>query len=124
MSQSNESNQSNIAGDLLKDVSDVLSSSIGTVRSRFKDMLVERAISSRVDTLDKGIIKVQEAERELRKVKPDLISISSDGTRSENWSKEQYEKKAKAEETLQKLRNAVERALSGEGFDKLSELVK
>ena len=124
MSQSNESNQSNAAADLLREVSDTLNHSTTTVRSRFKDMLVERAISSRVDLLDKGVLKVQEAERELRKIKPDLVSISSDGTKSENFSKEQYDKKTKAEETLQKLRNAVERALSGEGFDKLSELVK
>lgn len=123
MSQSNDSNSS-VTGDLLKEVADTLKNSTTTVKIRFKEMLVERAIASRVEQLDKGILKVQEAEKELRKVKPDQISIAPDGTKNETFSKDAWDKKQKAEETLKKLRDAVEKALNGEGFDKLAEQLK
>lgn len=111
------------ASDVLAQVAETLKNSTDTIRARLTATLVERKLASRVDTLDKGLLKLQEGRNDLRKLKADQVSIDADGTKRETFSKDAWEKKNKAEEALGKLEKAVEAALSGESFDKLQELL-
>ena len=127
MSQNDSTNngsKQSVATDLLASVAETLKNSTDTVRARLTQTLVERKLASRVDLLDKGLTKLTDARNELKKMRPDQVSISGDGTKNETFSKDAWDKKAKAEEALAKLEKAVEQALTGESFDKLQEMTK
>lgn len=116
--------QNNASTELLSEVAETIKNSSSAIRSRLKDTLVEREVSSRVDLLDRGLLKLREARAEIKKMKPDQVSFDGGGQKTETWSKDAHEKKVKAEEQVEKLEKAIELALSGDSFDKLKDLVK
>lgn len=116
--------QNSIATELLSEVTETIKNSSTAIRSRLKDALVEREVVSRVDVLDKALVKIREAKKELLKMKPDQVSFDGGGQKVETWSKAAHETKVKADETLAKLEAAFAAAMLGENFDKLRDLVK
>lgn len=110
--------------DVLNEVTLMVKKSSETVRSRLISSLVEREIVNRVDLLDKSLLKLREAKKELDKVKADVETFDETGNKvSSSYSKTKYEERKKAQESKDKLEKAIEQALEGEGFDKLKELV-
>jgi hypothetical protein len=111
--------------DVLGEVSDLLKNSSEKVKERLVSTLVEREIASRVDLLDKALVKLKEAKKELDKIKPDIETFDEQGNKQAGqFSKAKWEEKKKATENKEKLEKAVEAALSGESFDKLRDLMK
>lgn len=102
---------------LWADVESALSNSAEVVRSRLKDLYVERELQERTSLLEKGLNKVREARNELKKMKPDMKHRDSQGQLVENWSNDAWDKKQKAVEALTKLEKAVDSALSGKYED-------
>jgi hypothetical protein len=108
---------------VLAEVADALKASPEQVKSRVRDLLVEREVSKRVDLLDKGLAKLREFKNEINKVRPP-VSYTLDGQKVEgNLSKADFETLKKAREKLAKLEGALEKAFSGQEFDKLAGLV-
>lgn len=122
MSQS-ENTKPSVAQTVLVEVADALKASPNTVRERLVATLTERELVKRVDMLDKGLAKVKELKRDVDKVRPaDLFD--ADGNKVPgHFTKQQHEELKKAKEKLAKLEGALEKALAGEGFDKLAGLV-
>lgn len=116
--------QNSLATELLSEVAETIKNSATAVRSRLKDTLVEREIASRVDILDKALIKIREAKKEFQKMKPDQVSFDAGGQKIETWSKLAHDNKTKAEGDLAKLEDAFAKAMIGEQFDKLREMIK
>lgn len=116
--------QNNPATEVLAEVAETIKNSSTAVRTRLKDTLVQREIDNRVETLDKALLKIKEARKEVQKMKPDQVSFDTSGGKVETWSKTAHEAKVKAEEALAKLEQAFANALGGESFDKLREMVK
>lgn len=108
---------------VLAEVADALKASPDAVKSRVRDLLVEREVSKRVDLLDKGLAKLREFKNEVSKVRPP-VSYTADGFKVEgNFSKADFETLKKAKEKLAKLEGALEKAFAGQEFDKLAGLV-
>ncbi len=108
---------------VLAEVADALKASPDAVKSRVRDLLVEREVSKRVELLDKGLAKLREFKNEVNKVRPP-VSYTADGTKVEgNFSKADFETLKKAKEKLAKLEGDLEKAFAGQEFDKLAGLV-
>lgn len=113
------------ANDLLSAVSEAVKGSTQQVKDRLRDLLIEREISNRVELLDKALVKLKEAKKELDKIRPDMESYDEDGKKvSSTYSKAKLDERKKATELKDKIEKALEQALEGESFDKLRELVK
>jgi hypothetical protein len=122
MSQDSDTKVSTTSS-VLVEVADALKASPDQVKSRVRDLLVEREVSKRVDLLDKGLAKLREAKNEVSKVRPP-VSYTADGTKVEgNFSKADFENLKKARDKVTKLEGALEKAFAGQEFDKLAGLV-
>jgi hypothetical protein len=122
MSQSEDTKMSTHQS-VLAEVADVLKASPEVVRSRVKQVLVEREVAKRVDMLDKGLAKLREAKGEVNKIRPP-VSFTPDGIKVEgNFSKADFETLKKVKEKVAKLEGALEKAFAGQEFDKLSSLI-
>lgn len=108
---------------MLVEVADVLKASSGTVRTRLRDVLVERELVKRVELLDKALVKRRDLVKELDKIRPEDMFDAQGGKVPGNFTKSQHEQRKKAQERLTKFDAALERAFSGEGFDKLAQFV-
>lgn len=108
---------------VLVEVADALKASSSTVRSRLVATLTERELVKRVDLLDKALVKRKEVAKELDKIRAE-DTFDGDGNKVPGtFTKAQYESRKKAKEKLSKFDAALERAFSGEGFDKLAQMV-
>lgn len=108
---------------VLAEVADALKASPDQVKSRVRDLLVEREVSKRVDMLDKGLAKLREFKSEVNKVRAPVTYTLSGEKVEGNLSKADFETLKKAREKLAKLENALEKAFAGQEFDKLAGLV-
>lgn len=113
--------------EMLAQVNELVSKSVigGTVTTRLRDLLVEREIADRVNTLDNALNKLRDLKRDLNKIKPDQVAVSPEGGKTESFSKAKWEEREKVVETISKLEDLVERALSNSNADwgKLKEVV-
>lgn len=127
MSESSKDQKQAAVVSLLSEVSEGIASSNETVIGRVRDMLVEKEVATRVDTLDKAIQKRRQLAKELAKVnRPDNVQYDSDGNEvSGTYSKDRLQARKKAREALEKLEKAIEAAMtSGDGsaWGKLRDL--
>ncbi len=93
------------------------------VKGRYKEVRIERELTSRVELLDKAFTKLHEARKELQKMNPDIKNRDASGAPVTAWSNEAWDKKQKATEALAKLEKATEAAFEGRSFDELRKLV-
>lgn len=108
---------------VLAEVASILKNSAPTVKDRLVAALTERELVKRVDLLDKALVKLRDFKKEVDKIKPQ-DQFDLDGNKVATFlSKQQHEDLKKAKEKVQKLEKAFEKALAGEEFDKLSNLV-
>jgi len=108
---------------VLVEVADALKASSGTVRSRLVATLTERELAKRVDLLDKALVKRKEVAKELDKIRAEDTFDGEGNKVPGTFTKAQHESRKKAKEKLTKFDAALERAFSGEGFDKLAQMV-
>lgn len=92
------------------------------------DKLAEVEISRRIEILTKAIQKQEPLEKDLKKIdgKDDVITYVNGGE-VKAMSKERFEAIKKAQENVDKLKNAIELALSENSTDtynKLDEILK
>lgn len=86
--------------------------------------MVEREINERVELLDRALVKLRDSKKELDKLRPDVKSYGATGeVAHELYSEEMMKKRKAATEQLSKLENAVEKALTGEDWNKLKEII-
>src|SRR5271157_5170393 len=82
--------------------------------------LEEETIQKRVMLVWSVMTELDNLDKELRKFKPDVKTVSEDGVESGVYSKDTYEKKKKVSERAEKLKRILETAL--EDPSKYSEL--
>lgn len=91
------------------------------VFDRVVDSLVEREASRRTDAIVKVMDKIDSAQRELRKIKPDVGPFYDEEGNliegSAKWTKAKLEERKKAQEKINKMQNAVEKAIEGDMQD-------
>jgi chaperonin cofactor prefoldin len=97
--------------------------STDAVFNRVVDRLAEDEIKKREDLLVQGLAKLDEADKEVKKIKPDQGSYDADGKLigEATFSKAKADELKKAREKLEKISNALEKAFNGD-FQKLKEL--
>jgi CO dehydrogenase/acetyl-CoA synthase beta subunit len=104
---------------------ELLSTSNLQVFDRVVNTLVEREQQKRTDAVLSLMDKIANAEKELKKIKPDQVFLDASGKPSlETWTKDSLEKKKKAEEQLEKMKDALQDALTNNKWDKCIELSK
>lgn len=114
----------NTGVDILTEVAATLKNSSDAVKTRLVSTLVEREVLNRVDVLDKALVKLKDVKKDLEKVKPDQETFDVDGKLiSSGYSKVKADERKKAIDLKDRLEKAIELALSGDGFDKLRELM-
>lgn len=87
------------------------------VEDQVVDTLVDREVTKRSEALVKVIDLLQQAEKELGKVRPDLKAYDAKGgVVSENWSKKQLDEKSKVQKKVEKLTQAINKALDKKDF--------
>lgn len=113
-----ESTQTNPLFVLRDEVGRLVASSGTIVIGRVKTHLVEEVLKNRVAMLLQGFNKRDEAQQNLRKIKPDQIAYDETGKEvSKTYSKPKLDELNKAKETLDRLDKALESAMSEEKPD-------
>lgn len=85
------------------------------------DTLVLREREKRSALIVRGFDELRSQENAFKKFKPDVVTYNGDGTvSSEQWSKAKLDERNKAQEKLNKLITAIEKALEGD-TQKLTE---
>jgi len=105
-----------------KRITDVINSSTDEVYSRVIKNLAGPIIEKRAKLLEKGIERIEQLEKELNKMKPDVVHYSSDAEGNPTglkipaaWSEDQYKKRKAIEDQLSKLHKGFDTALPGKG---------
>ncbi len=109
--------------DINSEVKNRLSTSSHEVKEAVIVGLVQKELNRRAATITTLVERAEIAQKELFKLKPDIVSYNEDGTvKDASYSKPQLEAKKKATELLDKLNTAIDKALAGD-FSKAYEIV-
>lgn len=105
-------------------VKERLSSASDAVKAAIVDSFVKDETERRVKATTTVLEKLEAAELEIRKIKPQYAGFSADGqpVGEPFYSKEQAENLKKANEMVGKLNTALENALNKGDFQKVFEL--
>jgi hypothetical protein len=82
--------------------------------------IAEETIQKRVALIVSVLTEIDNKEKELRKLKPDIKTVTEDGVEDAKYSKTAYEDRKKIKERIEKLIKLVEAAL--EDPSKFAEL--
>jgi len=89
------------------------------------EKLVTAEVAKRAEALGAALKLAEDTFKESRKLaKPDQVSISADGVKTETFSAKAFEAKKKIEEKMTKIDNVVINATEKGDWSKLYELVK
>lgn len=76
------------------------------------EAVVERELNKKAEALVRVFDLVSREEKELKKIKPDIVSYNEDGSvASSTWSKQALDNKGKLEKSIEKMKKAVDKAL-------------
>ena len=105
-------------------IADKLKASAPIVKESIIQQLVDAEILVRKELIiTKGLNKLDELNKELKKLKPDNISYDSEGkVLSETWTKAAVDNAKKIKDTITKVENAIEKALTENNYDLLRNL--
>ena len=97
-----------------------------SIRDRVVKQLVEQEVSRRASLLASALDKRREADKELQKIKPDTTFFDPS---SNNWSqpcfsKNAFETRKKAQEKLDKIDKAIDKAVNDADYSELEKLSK
>lgn len=94
------------------------------VKERVVNLLVEKEVNRRTELISQGLTRLSELDKENRKLsKPDHVTYSGDGTKSEVFSKDQFEQREKLHEKIDKLEKAIAKAIDNGDIGDLANLV-
>jgi len=95
------------------------------IKNAVVEHLAGEVIERRVAQVVQGFVELEKVEKELRKIKPDVVTFSEDGTASAPvYSKVAFENRKKHLERQGKLEKALEKALGEhQEYSDLSSLV-
>lgn len=97
----------------------------GKVVDTVVQKLVETEITKRADALASAIKLAEDVSRELKKARPDQVSIAVEGgVKTETFSAKAFEAKKKLEERAAKIEKVVEAATEKGNWGDLYNLVK
>lgn len=109
----------------LAEVQERIKSSPEVVKAKLIARLADREIDSRVELMDKALVKLDDLRKEVYKAKADQVTFNEDGTKTaETYSKAALDARNKAKEELDKWEQMIEKALVEGDFSKLKEKVK
>lgn len=93
------------------------------VQNRLVDELVEMEVKSRVALLRDGLATRDTVEREIAKVKPDVLTYTETGAvANSSFSKAKVEELKKAKAKLAKIDTALDKAIVNADFSQLKNL--
>ena len=117
-----EQKESQVKG-LLGRVTDRISDCGNEVAKRLEDAMVEKEVARRASVLDSAIQKYEEFSDQLKKMKPDNVSVSDDGVKTATWTIKAHEARERLQEKLNKLESAINSALNKD-FKRLEDTLK
>lgn len=130
MSDSNENSEEKTSAvtDLLTEVATKIGESTPAVKDRVRDMLVEREVAKRVETLEKAVAKRRDLTKAFNKVnRADNVVEDAEGkVLMAGYTDARRKEIKKAREQLEKLEKAIEAAMTsadGGAWGKLRDLV-
>lgn len=83
------------------------------IAERAAAILADDVVTKRVGLVTQAYTVIDEAEKELNKIRPDIVHYAPEGgLETKHFSKDQWEKKKKAEEKIAKLKKSLEMALN------------
>jgi hypothetical protein len=96
------------------------------VESTVVDMLVDKELQRRTPPIVQGLDKLGELDGELKKAdKPDDRTFNKDGSvKDESYSSKKIEEIKKIKERIQKLTNAINKALDNGDLKELNQLLQ
>jgi len=111
--------------EIQKEIKERLLTQNPSVREAYIDAEVKAKLVSRTETVKKAIVEIATQQKELQKLKPDLVSYGTDGkVAQEFFSKEAVDKRGKASERIQKIEKALTKAFDTADYSDLENLVK
>jgi hypothetical protein len=96
------------------------------VNEKVVDLLVDKEVNRRVELITQGLAKLNEAERETRKLsKPNAETFNADGSVATTaFTKDALDALNKHNEKTEKLRKALDKAVDSGDIGDLTNLVK
>ena len=83
--------------------------------------IAEETIQKRIALIVSALTEIDNKEKSLRKLKPDVKTVTEDGVETGVYSKTAYEDRKKLKERIEKLKHLIEAALEDPSkFDELS----
>lgn len=107
--------------ELLADVAGRISTCHPEVQQRLADSMVEKEVVRRTGVLDNAIQRWQQLQDELKKSRPDQITVDADGNEAAVFTKKAHEARKKLLENISKLGAALDDALANGNFKRLEE---
>lgn len=108
---------------VLAEVTDRIRNSGAAVREQVVTALVDKEINDRAGLIQKVLDMRKAAELDLRKAsKADIETFDAEGKQSLAFSKDQVKARKDAQEKLDKIDKALDKALGDNDFSKLKEL--
>lgn len=105
-------------------VSERIAKSGPEVAEKVIEHLATREVNRRTDAVLKGFDKLEELEKEFRKLRPDVVSYDEAGkVANSTWSAEQLKKRNELKQKIEKLTNTIDRALVKEDYSDLYNLI-
>lgn len=89
------------------------------------DSLADTEVKRREKLIIDGIAQLDRLEKDSRKIRPDQKALDGDGkVVAEHFSQAKYEELKKAKEGIERLTNAINKALNDRDFSKLAEMAQ
>lgn len=119
----NEKSKAHTAQTVLAEVASVLEGASGDVRSKLVSLLTDRVVTTRVELLDKALVKRKDLAKEVEKIRPKKV-FNADGSEAPGtFTNEEFQSLKKAKDKLGHFDSALEQAFAGDakGFEKLTQ---
>ena len=109
---------------LMEAVASQISNVAPAVEEAVINVLVQRELKKRSDALVQGLDTVSKLQKDLVRIKPDVVAYNAGGTIvSENYSKGKLDELHAANKKLGKLNSAIDKALNNADFSDLYNLL-
>lgn len=112
-----------VVADLDSSVKTLLTQSTPSLKNRVVNTLVEKELTTRHDKLLKALDMIKEAEKELKKIKPDVEHFDADGNPEKpKYTKTQLDALKAAKKKIADINEAIALALDKGDVTKLNNL--
>ena len=93
------------------------------IASRVVDLLAEETLKKRVQQITQAMTESDNLNRDLKKMKPDIVTYNADGSRaSESFSKKVIDDRNKAMARIKKVEAAITKALDTGDYGDVASL--